>query len=105
MNIRRDDGNIEQLNNASDTIRDDLDSFNTLQSFITSNASNNSGRLSVNFNGGDPLPLVNTLLGDDSLILQAAGTVASPTQLGFGLSIVTTADVFATNINASFQAT
>ncbi|MCC6510641.1 MAG: hypothetical protein IT423_16175, partial [Pirellulaceae bacterium] len=101
VNIRRDDSNIEQLSNASDTIRVDLDSLSTLQSFIAANTASNSGRLTVNFNGGDPLPLVNTLFGDDSLVLEAAGSAASPTVVNFGLSVITTADILVDDVNAN----
>ncbi len=99
VNIRRDDGDVEEVSNIGDTIRVDLASFNAVQAYIDANG----GVLTVDFNGGDENPLLAILLGQDQLIVEPTGSSSSLTQVGFGVSIITTADITINNVFADFD--
>ncbi len=81
VNVRREQTTAGDIDPFADTLRIDLNSLNLINSFVVANG----GVLSINFEGGIELPGI----GEDHLFLASTGTA----NIGFGLSVITTADI------------
>ncbi|MCA9194480.1 MAG: hypothetical protein KDB03_22070, partial [Planctomycetales bacterium] len=89
VNIHRDQTTAGEIDVFADTIRIDLNSLSLLNNFVV----NNGGMLTLNFEGGIEIPG----LSEDHLFLSSSGLAS----LAYGLSIITTADITANNVNAT----
>ncbi len=92
INVKRDSTTAGDLDPFSDTLRIDLNSLNLLNTFVV----NNGGVLTVNFEGGVTDPIAS--LGDH-LFLESNGI----STVGYGLSVITTADITLNSVSANFN--
>ncbi len=94
INVKRNETTAGDLDPFSDTLRIDLNSLNLLNTFVV----NNGGVLTVNFEGGvaDPFAVV---AAGDQLLLESNGT----SNIGYGLSVITTADITLSAVSATFN--
>ncbi|MEQ1826224.1 MAG: hypothetical protein ABL921_09760, partial [Pirellula sp.] len=91
INVRREETTAGDIDPFADTLRIDLNSLNLLNTFVVGNG----GVLTLNFEGGVEVPSVS----EDHLFVAASGTA----NVGFGLSVITTADVTLNAVTANFS--